>query len=104
MVKIDTYLQRTGMTKSDLLRLIGEDPKSSILSSYAAGRSNPSYEKCVKLLMNGMTIEELFGEEIAQKVRDYYKNSEHKSISDAPRDVVLQGLKAIVDELENKPK
>lgn len=103
MVKIDTYLRRTGMTKSALLRLIGEDPKSSILSAYEAGRSNPSYEKCVKLLLNGMTIDELFGDEIAQKVREYYRSIERTSLSDAPRDVVLNGLKAIIYELDNKP-
>lgn len=102
MVKIDTYLRRTGMTKSALLRLIGEDPKSSILSAYEAGRSNPSYEKCVKLLMSGMTIDELFGDEIAQKVRESYRNMDRASLSETPRDVVLQGLKDIVEELENK--
>lgn len=103
MLKIDKYLQRAGMSKADVLRLIGEKPNSSILPAYESGRSNPSYEKCFQLLMNGMSIDELFGDEIANKVREYYRNIERTTAPEKPRDIVLQGLKAIVYELENKP-
>lgn len=66
MVDIESFLSRKGMSKADLCREIGKDPKSSLLSSYEKGRSNPSFEICFKLLSIGMTVEELFGIEYAK--------------------------------------
>lgn len=66
MIDIESFLSRKGMNKADLCREIGKDPKSSLLSSYEKGRSNPSFEICFKLLSMGMTVEELFGIEYAK--------------------------------------
>ena len=94
-------MTRTGRTKADLLRALGEDPKSSLLSAYASGRSKPSFDMCQRLLVNGMTISELFGEE----VENYVKLSMKLPITTGePRDVVIAGLRDILNELETKPK
>jgi len=65
----DGFLERTNKSKADLLREIGLDPKSSLLSAYIAGLSMPSYDMCIKLLQCGMTIEELFGKNIWEIVK-----------------------------------
>lgn len=61
VIDLKSYLNRTGFSKADLCRKLGLDAKSSLLSSYEKGRSDPSYDMCVKLLQLGMTVEELFG-------------------------------------------
>lgn len=66
MIDVKSFLFRKGMRKADLYRELGMDPKSSLLSSYEKGRSNPSYEVCDKLLRLGMTVEELYGIEYAK--------------------------------------
>lgn len=63
------FLLRTGMSKADLLRNLGLDPKSSLIAAYASGRATPSYDMCVRLLHHGMTIEELFGPEIWEQAK-----------------------------------
>ena len=54
------------MRKADLCRVFGLDPKSSLMSSYEKGRSDPSYDKCEKLIRLGITAQELFGEELGK--------------------------------------
>ena len=71
---IESFLNRTKRSKADLLRDLECDPKSSLVSAYIAGRSKPSYEMCEKLLKLGMTIKELFGDEIDAMVRLHYLN------------------------------
>lgn len=71
---IEAFLNRTGRSKADLLRELGMDPKSSLISSYIKNRSNPSFEVAVKLLKLGMTIKEMFGEEIDAAIRKAYMN------------------------------
>lgn len=73
---IDAFLNRTHRTKADLLRDLGQDPKSSIISAYKAGRSKPSFDVCVKLLQLGMTPRELFGEEIDEVIRTNYSDTQ----------------------------
>lgn len=69
MPSFEKFLLRTGRSKADLLRDLGQDPKSSLIAAYVSGRSMPSYEMCVKLLNAGMSIEELFGKEIWENVK-----------------------------------
>lgn len=68
MIDVDSFKDRLGITKSELARRLGLDSKSNTLSLYAKGKSFPTYEMCCKLLDMGMTIEELFGPDIAAKV------------------------------------
>ena len=92
---VKSFLDRTNRSKADLLRELGLDPKSSLISSYIAGRSNPSFEVSVKLLQLGMTPLELFGEEIDKKLRAYYSRS-------LPHSVENTGFKEGMD-MANKP-
>ena len=68
MVDIDSFLERTNRSKAGLLRELGLDPKSSLISAYEKGRSNPSYDVCAKLIELGATAKELFGEELGTKL------------------------------------
>ena len=69
---VESFLNRTGWSKADLLRELGMDPKSSLISSYIKNRSKPSFEVAEKLLKLGMTIKEMFGEEIDEIIRNAY--------------------------------
>ena len=64
MVDIKSFIERKGMRKADLCRALGMDSTSSLMSSYEKGRSDPSYDKCEKLIRLGITVQELFGEEL----------------------------------------
>ena len=66
MVDIKSFIERLGMRKADLCRALGMDPQSSLMSSYEKGRSDPSYDKCEKLIRLGITAQELFGEELGK--------------------------------------
>lgn len=71
MVDINSFTSRLGITKADVARQLGLDPKSNTLSLYSKGKSFPPFEMCRKLLMAGMTIQELFGDEVADNVVVY---------------------------------
>lgn len=70
MVDVKTFIERKGMTKADLCRELGIDSKSSLMSSYEKGRSDPSYDKCEKLIRLGITAQELFGEKLGTELLD----------------------------------
>lgn len=59
MVDIKSFIERKGMRKADLCRALGMDSTSSLMSSYEKGRSDPSYDKCEKLIRLGITVQEL---------------------------------------------
>ena len=65
---IEAFLNRTKRSKADLLRDLGRDPKSSLISSYIAGRAYPPHDVMLKLIELGITAQELFGEEIGNKL------------------------------------
>ena len=94
---LDQYKTRKGYTKADLARLLGVS--DSMVSQYFSGKSGMSLDTLAKLLRDGMTLEEAFGEETAASIkkgiaRDGKKNSDALGI-------VLQGLKEMVSILEN---
>lgn len=68
MIDVDSCVSALGITKAELGRRLGLPRKSNTLSLYNKGKSTPTFEMCVKLLDAGMSIEELFGSEIADKV------------------------------------
>lgn len=74
---IEAFLIRTGLSKADLLRKLGLDPKSSLISAYIKERSKPSYEICEKLIKLGISAYELFDKEIADEL---IRNSSDKSL------------------------
>ncbi len=72
---LKSFLDRTNLTKADVLRKLGRDPKSSLLSAYQSGASFPSFDMALKLLKLGMTPREMFGEEIDEILKAYYLDS-----------------------------
>lgn len=80
------------MSGSELQEKLGVS--SGLLSQYKAGRSNPSYDMLVKLLHEGMTIEEMFGTEVWEKVKNQAcLESSHLQLSDDEcRKIVEHGL------------
>lgn len=81
------------------MRELGLDPKSSLISSYEAGRANPSFDMVLKLLRLGMYPVELFGEEIDGIIREYYltKNDEKTQNS---VEIVINGLRKLLENYE----
>lgn len=77
---VTSFLNRTNLSKADLLRKIGKDPKSSLISAYENGTSNPSFDVALKLLKAGMTPRELFGEEIDEILKAYYLNPKNPQV------------------------
>jgi transcriptional regulator with XRE-family HTH domain len=67
--KIDLarFLKRKGFTQKDLAKKI--DCSLGLVGGWANHSGVPSYEKCIELLQTGMTISELFGENIAKETR-----------------------------------
>lgn len=95
----EKYLTRVNKTKADLLRSLGLDPKSSLINAYIKGRATPSYEMCSQLLKNGMTVEELFGDEIwdiAKQNAKFMESFVPEALSDDEcRRIVEIGISAI---------
>lgn len=54
------------MSKAELMRKLGRDPKSSLVAAYIAGRSRPSFDIIDKLIELGITAEELLGKRLAE--------------------------------------
>jgi len=100
MVDIKTFIERKGMRKADLCRALGIDSTSSLMSSYEKGRSDPSYDKCEKLIRLGITVQELFGEELGNLLLE---NSLQVKPQNPPPDFVSdpkfqEGVKFLVEE------
>lgn len=51
-----------------------------------------------------MSISELFGDEVDEKIKLLYIETVSSNVSKNPRDVVVNGLKAVLAELEIKTK
>ena len=94
---LDQYKTRKGYKKADLARLLGVS--DSVVSQYFSGKSWMSLDNLAKLLRDGMTLEEAFGEETAAAIKKGIARDGTKK-SDA-LGIVLQGLKEIVSVLEN---
>lgn len=98
---IKSFLDRTNLTKADVLRKLGRDPKSSLLSAYQSGASLPSFDMALKLLKLGMTPKELFGEEIDEILKDYYTSAQVIPQSfDTPE--FREGVAKALEDLKNK--
>jgi len=66
-IDIARFLKRKGLTQQELANKI--DCSLGLVGGWASNRGVPSYEKCIMLLRAGMTVSELFGEEIAKETR-----------------------------------
>lgn len=79
-VNIAGFLKRKGIVQRELAGKLG--CSLSLVGMYGSGRIVPSYEKCAELLSLGMTVSELFGEEVAKNV-DFGQPQEKKEDFDA---------------------
>ena len=70
-VDIEGFLNRTGMKGVELQKKL--DLSSGTLSIYKSGNSNPSYKMLCRLIEEGMTAREMFGDELAATLE---KNSQ----------------------------
>ena len=85
------------------------DPKSSLLSSYEKGRSNPSYEVCEKLIEKGVTAQELFGKELGSKLIDNSSVASVGNMSPEMKELLnhpdfVAGMKKAFYEIESMKK
>lgn len=104
MVDICAFLARTGMSGVELQEKLGVS--SGLLSSYKAGRANPSYTMLQRLLEEGMTIEEMFGREVWGKVKNQAVSEQNAfnlaNLSDEEcRKIVENGL-AMMNKNQNE--
>lgn len=98
---IKSFLDRTNLTKADVLRKLGRDPKSSLLSAYQSGASLPSFDMALKLLKLGMTPKELFGEEIDEILKAYY-TSDHVVPQSFDTPEFREGVAKALEDLKAK--
>ena len=60
------FLNRKQLKQKDAASLIGVS--SGLIGMWASNKAVPSYEKILKLIDKGITAEELFGKEYAEKL------------------------------------
>ena len=90
-----SFQKRTGLNQRELSEKLG--CSSGLVGNWAIGRAVPSYDKIGDLLALGMTIQELFGPEIADVFQNFnFKEKENKNQWN--REVFMDGVKA-ADEL-----
>ena len=63
-IDIPHFLKRKGLTQRELAEKL--DCSIGLVCGWANYSGVPSYEKCIDLLKAGMSISELFGEEVAK--------------------------------------
>lgn len=70
MFDCSTFLRRMGWRQKDLSERLGVG--TSTVGMWCTCKSTPSFEVAEKLLKLGMTVKEMFGEEIDEIVRKAY--------------------------------
>ena len=63
---VKKFLKRVRMTQYDLAEKLGCN--QSLVAVWCTGKGVPTYDKICKLIDLGMTAEELFGTELAEKL------------------------------------
>lgn len=67
MFECQKFLDRMGWDQSDLASKL--DSKQSRISNWKTGLASPRYNEILKLIDLGATIEELFGDDYAEKLK-----------------------------------
>lgn len=73
VAKLQEFLSRQNLTQESLAQKIGV--KRGTIAQWNTGRTDITRENCGKLLAEGMSLEELFGDEVALIVRKEILNS-----------------------------
>lgn len=66
--QIKRFLKRAHLTQSELAKKLGCN--QSLIAAWTSGRGTPTYEKIGQLILLGMSLEEVFGTEVAEKAND----------------------------------
>jgi len=73
-IDVTRFLKRKGLTQQELAKKL--NCSTGLVGGWASYRCVPSYEKCVELLRAGMTVLELFGEDVAKEAKLFSKKEE----------------------------
>lgn len=93
---LSSFKRRKNYSNIQLSELLG--CSTSVVSLYLSGKSGLSLDKLAILLKDGMTLEEAFGAEVSNKIKE---NENYGSkVESEPMKLVLDGLKAIIQTLE----
>lgn len=97
---IEKFLHRPGLSARELGESLQMDPSN--FSNWKKGKSKPSYSVCLKLIEMGMTISELFGDEVWSKIKQRSLPVGDTDLGSLPDDackqLVERGLKLIFVE------
>ena len=73
-IELSQFLHRKGINQSQLAEILGTTPSN--VNRWATGLGVPSHSICRRLLLEGMTVKELFGIEIAGDAKVYVDDEE----------------------------
>lgn len=95
---LQEYSARTRRSQADLAAAAGV--VQSNVSHWLKARTMPSLQVAANLLSAGMTLEEVFGKDLAEKVMARDRNSTNSGDGhEDPAAVVRSGLQALLDGL-----
>ena len=102
MFDCNYFLHRKGWTQKDLAKRL--DIGTSTVGMWCTGKSTPSYSVIVELFRLGMTLQEMFDEEICSIIK---KNSELIGISqsgnfDSPE--FIDSVVRVIERLKSEGK
>lgn len=68
---LSNFMDRKGYKSKEIAKILGITDASA--STMANGKTLPRFEKVFTLVEKGMTLEEIFGADLARKLMDSYK-------------------------------
>ena len=83
-VKLQEFMDRRGLTQQQLADEIGVT--RGVVGKWNTRVSDVTRENCAKLLLAGMTLEEMFGEEVAQFVTKSILENADQVVDKPPED------------------
>ena len=90
-------MERKHYNNADLSRLL--KVSDSMVSQYLSGKSGMSLDKLAILLCDGMYIEEVFGKDVAEKIKKNLIGDAQDHNSDSVK-IVIDGLRKIIDSVK----
>lgn len=97
-VKIQEFLNRKGFTQQQLADAIGVSRE--VVGKWNTQRSDVTRENCGRLLLAGMSLEEMFGDDVAKFVKKaILAESKVPDVSDEYcKNIVRRGLKLLTED------